>query len=348
MKKLIKFLLGLLVFVVIGFFGFLYWAIGPGIAPEKLGDSGIIFYGTTPASKPRTPLLLKIVSYNMGYASGKWNNDGHVLTKPEVENHLEQMSKTLKVLSPDLVFLQEVDFFSRRSFESSQMEYLAKALELPYAAYALTWNKRYVAWPYWPLNRHFGRLVSGQAILSRYPLSDSEILSYAKPKDNPFWYNWFYIDRLVQRVKVTTGGIPFEVYNVHLEAFSAKTRKLQLDKLSKWIPSSATPSKIIGGDFNLIWESKKITGAALNNQKRQLADFTKATGLVMGNPSQKQFTFPSWEPEKRIDFIFYSPDFESLTGGVIDNLAASDHLPVWSILRWAQNQKSLGLAPSPE
>src|SRR5690606_20559225 len=138
-------------------------------------------------------------------------------------------------MRPDLIFLQEVDFRSARSFDIDQLRLLCEKLGMPYAAYTLTWNKKYVAWPYWPFSLHFGRLVSGQAVLSRFPIKQQVLVQFEKPAENPFWYNWFYLDRVVQRMKVEIGTQSVSVYNIHLEAFTIQTRKEQLQKLSDQI-----------------------------------------------------------------------------------------------------------------
>lgn len=301
---------------------FIFYAIQPGIPPSKLPSEGIVKFADTYAP-PKTPSAkeLKVVTYNMGYASGETNNRGRVLTREQAEKNLEDMIHSLKELNPDILFLQEVDFFSSRSFDKDQLEILAKGLGLPFAAYALTWNKSYVAWPYWPLSRHFGRVVSGQAVLSRIPISQQEILRFEKPRENPFWYNWFYLNRLVQRLKLEFGSRSIEIYNVHLEAFSLSANQQQLMLLAKWIKSGSPTPKIVAGDFNL--------DALLENEQKLLEDFGSQANLKMAQPGSRQSTYSSWEPIERIDFIFYSPEWEETQYGVLAGLLASDHLPIW-------------------
>lgn len=334
LKRLAKSFFLLLAILLLAMGGFLWWASGPGLPPDQWPSSGIQIIGTPTKASKTVPKQVTVVSYNMGYASGDQNNRGHVLSRLEIEKNLQAMALELKELGPDLVFLQEVDFASRRSYGISQMKYLAKALALPYSAHAITWNKRYVAWPYWPLNRHFGKLVSGQAILSRYPLEDLKILTFPKPQDNAFWYNWFYIDRLVQRVQVLLGDQKLTVYNVHLEAFSNSTRQEQLQGLLDWVKQSGNPHQIVAGDFNLRWESTQADPRQMEEEKSQLQEFQREAQIQMTAPEGPQLTFPSWKPEKRIDFIFYSPGLSLEDEGIIAGLLASDHLPVWATLAW--------------
>ena len=243
----------------------------------------------------------------MGYASGKKNNRGALLHKNEVQENLDRMVVALKKLKPDLVFLQEVDFFAERSFDTNQMKFLSQGLSLPYVAYVVNWNKRYVPWPYWPIPQHFGRLVSGQVLLSRYPILQQQILAFPKPEDNPFWYNWFYIDRNLQEITVQVGQKELAAFNIHLEAFSSRARTQQLKTLKQKIRNNPKKYQIVAGDFNLIWSGTGKDPDQAKRHRKLLEGFRSGSGLKLAGDSPGHLTFPSWEPRKGIDFIFFSP-----------------------------------------
>jgi endonuclease/exonuclease/phosphatase family metal-dependent hydrolase len=284
-------------------------------------------------SPPTHPSSLTVVSYNIGYASGDKNNQGDVLARQEVENNLGKMAEALRPLQPDLVFMQEVDFASHRTFEINQLEWLGRALNLPYGAYAVTWNKKYVAWPYWPFSRHFGKMVSGQAVLSRFPLSDQKIEIFPRPEENPFWYNWFYLDRLIQSLVVQVGEIPIHIVNVHLEAFAEKNKGKQINRLAQFIRALPAGPKILAGDFNLIWAG---TGEGEEDPAAHhalLENFIQESGMIMAGEDRPQLSFPSWQPHKKIDYIFYSPQFQLENQDTLQQVPASDHLPIWARLK---------------
>ncbi|MDX1386388.1 MAG: endonuclease/exonuclease/phosphatase family protein [bacterium] len=325
-KTAIKVFLFFLLGLCLGLALFLIYASNEGISPSKLPRKALVSYPVPEQPVPTSMSEgIKVISFNMGYAYGEANNRGRILTREEVEKNLGDMIQKLKNLQADILLLQEVDFFARRSFDTNQMAALAQGLGLPYGAYVLTWNKKYIAWPYWPLNRHFGRMVSGQAVLSRFPINKQEILAFEKPRDNPFWYNWFYLNRLAQRLVINIGESTLEVYNVHLEAFSKGTNQNQLMDFARWISGSPHPIKIVGGDFNLDWE--------LEPERKRLQAFGTVANLEMAQPDSGDLTYPSWEPQKRIDFIFYSPNWSEVESGVLTGLLASDHLAVWARLR---------------
>jgi endonuclease/exonuclease/phosphatase family metal-dependent hydrolase len=331
-KLFLAFLLSDLLLIA-AFLIFLGYAIRPGVDESHLPAQGVVKFFEPSSSTPSDPSGLTVVSYNIGYASGDKNNLGDVLSRAEVEKNLAKMAVVLRPLQPDLLFLQEVDFFSHRSFDINQMERLAKDLELPYGAYAMTWNKKYVAWPYWPFSRHFGRLVSGQAVLSRYPLSEQKVESFPRPEDNPFWYNWFYLDRVIQSLVVHVGTTPVQIINVHLEAFSEKNKGRQIRRLAQFIQGLPPGPKLVAGDFNLIWSGTGDLEEDPMVHRSLLEQFIQETGMNLAGAQSAQLTFPSWKPHKQIDLIFFSPEFPLEKKGTLYQVPASDHLPVWARLQ---------------
>lgn len=330
MKRVLKAMALLVAIALLAFGVFIYYAIGPGISESKLPRSGVLVLGEA-GPAPAKPDRITVVSYNIGYGSGLKNNL-EPASEAEVQANLQRMAADLQKLKPDLVFLQEVDFHSQRSFNVDQMRYLAEKLDLPHAAYVLTWNKNYVAWPYWPPERHFGRVVSGQAVLSRFPIQSQQLIEFPKPPNNPFWYNWFYLDRIVQHLILDLGGEQVSVYNLHLEAFSAATREEQIGQLGRLIKADPFPAKIAAGDFNLADPIVPNREDSDRDSKGLLKVFAANTGLSPFKAEAAFYSMPSSGAYKLIDHVFYSPHFRLEKAGNIADSTASDHLAVWAIL----------------
>lgn len=328
--KVLKAIGMLLALLVLAFAGFLYYAIGPATNDAEFPRSAVLQLEETKAP-PAKPNPLTVVSYNIGYGSGLKNNEEPV-TEAELHANLEKMAADLQARKPDLLLMQEVDFHSKRSFDIDQMRFLAKKLGLPYAAYVLTWNKNYVAWPYWPPARHFGRVVSGQAVLSRFPIKSQQLIEFPKPANNAFWYNWFYLDRIVQHLILDVGGEPISIYNIHLEAFAEATREDQITQLGRMIKADPFEAKIAAGDFNLADLMLEGKTDSARDQKGLLKIFAENTGLKAFGAEQPFYSMPSSEPYKLIDHIFFSPKFRLEKAGNIADSTASDHLAVWAIL----------------
>jgi endonuclease/exonuclease/phosphatase family metal-dependent hydrolase len=80
------------------------------------------------------------------------------------------------------------------------------------------------------LTKHWGKIQSGLAILSKFPITPAKNIVFPKPKKNSAAYNYFYIDRGVQICSLTLPGIsqPIQLANLHLEAFDPLSRREQL------------------------------------------------------------------------------------------------------------------------
>jgi endonuclease/exonuclease/phosphatase family metal-dependent hydrolase len=301
----------------------------------SLKESVLEFPEITPLADPN-PSQTKVISYNIGYASGDKNNKGSILTEKEITQNLDTIAQTIKTQNPDIVGLQEVDFKAKRSFDINQLEYIAQNAGLPYAAFVITWNKRYMPWPYWPPSIHFGQVVSGQAVLSRYPIASQSLLTFDKPSENPFWYNWFYLDRIAQNLTIKLPNGAVNVWHIHLEAFKSKARLSQAIALSQAILKKITDKTILLGDFNSVSKVKEGLSAkqqaVLEDNGEALEVILRHTKLINAETPDTGLTMPSWEPIKKIDHILYSSDWNLADVYVVDGITASDHLAVVAVL----------------
>lgn len=286
---------------------------------------------------PQASTTLKIVTYNMGYASGQKNNQAISLTEDEVKNNLVQIATILKATQADVICLQEVDFDSARTFGINQLDFINTILGFQSKIPVITWNHHYVPWPYWPVQFHFGRMVSGQAILSRFPVTSVQNTLLEKPSSNNYFYNLFYLDRIIQKVVINNGGTPLSIFNVHLEAYDEPTRLSQAQKLSDLVTIEALENHVIvAGDFNSISFVKNDLSPAqkgeLEDQGKTLKIFSETAKLINAE-KENLYTFSSWDPYKKIDHIYYSPAQYELLTVESNSLQASDHLPVIATLR---------------
>jgi len=331
MRKLI---VGILVFLVlIGLW--IAYAASPSVKDPEFPAHAVITYPWASPSPPQNvPPSLKVVTYNIGYGSGKKNNKPVALSRVQVEDNLASMVEALKRINPDVLALQEVDFRSARTYDINEFTYLAKALQMPYGAYVFTWNKNYVAWPYWPPQYQFGRMASGQGVLSRYPILDQEVTVLDKPKQNPFWYNWFYLDHIIQKILLQVGKEPMTVWHVHLEAFDAPTRLKQIEKFSNLVLADKRKYRLAVGDFNSVSfhrdDFSQVEGETLEDAGQAIQEFMKLTGFHNAEWKQSVLTMPSWDPIKKIDHIFYADSFKFQYYGNMENILGSDHLPFWA------------------
>ncbi len=321
--------------------GFYFWASRGLLAPEALTQTRHY-----PAPEVAPSPVITVVTWNIGYLSGMTNNLPLRPAATFYEENARAAVAMLASLAPDILALQEIDLGAARSYDVDQVALLAEGLGLPHAAVAVNWDKRYVPFPYWPPKVHFGRMLSGQAVLSRWPVVSHQRVVLQKPAAAPFYYRAFYLDRLAQVVILEDVAATDKqwsrivVINVHLEAFDRETREAQAKALREIIATHRDLPLIVLGDFNALpVDATQVTGFSDEPEADFAGDRTmhllaEIAGLVEALPGASgpaSFTFPADVPTRRLDYIFYSPDhFSAVEARVITaaGVEASDHLPV--------------------
>jgi endonuclease/exonuclease/phosphatase family metal-dependent hydrolase len=143
----------------------------------------------------------------------------------------------------------------------------------------------------------------GNAILTKAPVSDEEVRKFTSSEN---------FKRSAIGVAVETETGPIWTFATHLDNpdDASEVRLEQVEQLlAFW--NGRTPA-VIAGDFNATPESD-VVQAMLD------AGFTDS-GTLFGDATTS-------EDERRIDYIFTSPDIE-VTEARIDDIWTSDHLPV--------------------
>lgn len=273
---------------------------------------------------------LTVCTYNLGYLSGMTNNLPVESKKELYDQNMTRVISLFSKLDPDILVLQEVDFDSDRSHHQDQLVEMATALQYPVVYKSVNWDKTYVPFPYWPISRNFGKIISGQAIVAKYPMNNALTMVLEKPSHAPPLYNNFYIDRLIQVVDLQIGEYLVKIMNVHLEAFDPATRLRQAEKVKNIFNSFEDVPVILMGDFNgspvdsenldktleIIMSAKNIESAV---SKIRYLDDPKA-----------YYTYSSENPKMMLDHIFYNTKFMIAVEAQVIREAGqiSDHLPL--------------------
>jgi len=158
-------IIGVMIFVVIFFF----WASSPNYS---LNDYSKLIINNHPV-KFNKDSVYSIITYNIGYLSGMTNNKAIAKPKDLFDKNLEKVKKEFRLLNSDFIAFQEIDYASARSYKVNQQNEIAE-LGYNFLAQAINWDETYVPFPYWPPSMHFGRMLSGQSILSKYPLKNHQ------------------------------------------------------------------------------------------------------------------------------------------------------------------------------
>lgn len=318
MKPILKIMIILITVPLIAFIGFYFWAssaVYPVKEYSKLINSEI-------NSTVLNDSVFSIITYNIGYLSGMTNNLPIAKTQSLFDDNLSKVKATFKQLDVDIITFQEIDYRSARSYDVNQQLEIAK-LGYPYVAQAVNWDLRYLPFPEWPVSMHFGRIYSGQSVLSKYPIVSQERIVLDRVADASFFRDVFYIERLAQVIKIEVDQKTIVVINVHLEAFDRPTRTEQ----TKYIVNLYNSYKddfptLLVGDFNSDPKFKDASISAILN----IPNIGNAVFTANNYPN----TFDSAKPNKRLDYIFYNKNFiEEINSRVVNEMGkASDHLPV--------------------
>ncbi|MBT3742445.1 Metal-dependent hydrolase, endonuclease/exonuclease/phosphatase family [Polaribacter sp. Hel1_33_78] len=318
MKQFVKYFLRFLVIIIIAFIAFFFWASSSTLNSTEYK----VVSELENKVKPENDTIFSIVTYNIGYLSGMTNNRAIEKPKQLFDNNMNKVLLETKNVNPDIIAFQEIDYNASRSYNVNQETEIA-ALGFNYAAKAVNWDERYLPFPYWPIKMHFGKVVSGQSIISKYPLKEHQRIVLQRVESEPFYRDAFYLERLAQVVKVVLNGQEVVLINIHLEAFDKATRVNQFEEVlaifNKYKNDYPT---ILLGDFNSRARDKDAV--------IQKMFAMKGIGNAAFDMNNLGNTFDTKNPFERIDYIFYTKNsIEYISGKVLNQFEqASDHLPV--------------------
>jgi endonuclease/exonuclease/phosphatase family metal-dependent hydrolase len=350
MKKFLIILLIILLILVGLPAGLFYWASGGTQNPGTANYSGID-YGSGPAEVPATTNKLTLLTWNLSWAYGFGSEGKGYVPKSatEMTDRLNKIGLAIKDSGADIVLLQEIDFDSSRSYHVDQLKELAKISGLRYGAKAVSWKAGYVPFPYWPISSQFGKMNSGGAVLSRYPIIADYVTLYPKPESNPWWYNAFYLFRYTQQAAIKFGEKTLTVMNNHLEAYDKATREMQAQELADNVKNFDTNLTLVGGDMNTVPPEAVLKTGFPDGTGDDYTDDSTLT-ILKDNSGLKEvipvedykkdesayFTFPSQMPNRRLDYLFVPNNVAIKNAGVLNVGDMSDHLPVRAELEFSQ------------
>ncbi|MDW8122106.1 MAG: endonuclease/exonuclease/phosphatase family protein [Armatimonadota bacterium] len=212
---------------------------------------------------------------------------------------------------PDIVGLQEVldqPPFNRPG--EHQGIFLARAAAYPYVAFQIA--------------HRTPQKIQGNAVLSRIPFEGTEALYFYKDETDPKDTE----DRVALLVSFTSPAGEWDLVVTHL-SLSRPARVRSVERLAQWLIERHRPF-IVMGDLNDTPESAPLR-YLLREGPIKMVD-----GWAVIHPKQTGFTFPSHQPQMRIDYaLFYPADRFIVQDAYLkgdqashDGLYPSDHLAI--------------------
>ena len=174
------------------------------------------------------------------------------LVTPEEENNVEAIADYIDTMAikPDILLLQEVDISSKRSAYVNQLQWLLNNTHFNYSVYASMWNAEIVP------SDGLGKVDVGNAILSRWKITDAERIKLPLRTDQDALTQYFYLRRNILKAKITL-PIPEDFYavNIHATAFATDdTKQKHIDKYKEVLDALNDQGAVFvtGGDLNSI------------------------------------------------------------------------------------------------
>ena len=327
-----------------GFAGFLSYATGrTPSGGELVTASGAEV--ASPALEPGDEIT--VVTWNIHYGGGPTLEVGRGQSRAAVVQYLDSIAANIRSWDADIVALQEVDRSAIRSYDIDQLAWLQEATGMPYAIWTPTWDANWIPHPGLNPKKQIGRVLSGQAILSRFPLTKAEHTRLPQPEESGALYNLFYLHRHLTEVTAQLGpDLELRIMNAHLEAFDSQNRIEHAERTIAAI-SPAGPRTILLGDMNCAPTEAKVRKAFPDEPETDMS-LDDTIDRLRGIPGMQEivppsvyaasesawFTFPAHAPNRRLDYIFHSEKLVLASAKVPDmSDPPSDHLPVVSTFR---------------
>jgi endonuclease/exonuclease/phosphatase family metal-dependent hydrolase len=203
-------------------------------------------------------LEISILSFNIGYCGMDKGRDffmdggkgSRSISEEKTLDNLFSITEFIKKANTSIVFLQEVDIDSTRSFHFDEYAYLTENLSDYSSTFALNFK---VPWIPVPIHNPHGSVKSGLATYSTYKIEEANRYQY------PGEYGWpkqlAMLDRcfVESRIKVDNDR-ELVLVNSHLSVFDdgGEIRKQQLEFLKNYITKEYEKGNyvVVGGDWN--------------------------------------------------------------------------------------------------
>ena len=325
----------------------------------------VTYYKAANIKTPTTGDTLNVVTWNIKFGGGRIDfffdcyGDRVLMNKDEVIDNMNGVIEKINSLDPDVIYLQEADILSKRSAFVDEVQMILDNTDLNYGVYASQWQADYVP------SDGVGKVNSGNAILSKYELTNAERIPLSLIEEDPAIVQYFYLRRNILKANINVASKNFVLYNTHTSAYSDDGTKLkQLNTIKDEVDKTNSEGKtfILGGDFNTIPPNSVVyehfddaacdessdyyeSGFAgqLDDMRMFYDDYKAAISLdKYGTTEASQENYYSFTSDKdgfwnrKLDYIFTNDEFSGNSGKVhqtgnddgIPTMPLSDHAPL--------------------
>lgn len=277
---------------------------------------------------------LSILTWNTGYCALGDNSDFFMdggtqvitATKERLLSNLNGITDQFEAEPADILFLQEVDLDSARSYNiNTYAKFAAKLPEYDHA-FAANFRVAFLPYPIPPI----GKVNSGIATFSRYSLSYADRVQLPCPFTWPVRVANLKRCLLISRIKLEDTDKELVLINLHLEAYDDGTGKTaQTKMLRQYMDAELEKGNylIVGGDFNQRFSNVDASAYSAYENKWQ-------PGLIDTAEFEDDYTFlmDSTVPSCRsLDTAYAGADPSSFQYYLIDGFILSSNIQLDSL-----------------
>ena len=217
-------------------------------------ESAVDYRAQAPETDNDERSELKVMTWNIKFGGGNihfffdCHGERVLMSETEVINNLEAIAQFIESREPDILLLQEVDVLSKRSAYVDMVRWLLDNTYLSHGVYASQWKADFIP------SDGIGRVDSGNAILSRWPIEDATRIALPLIGEQDGLTRYFYLKRNILKGRIQVPGAgELHVINTHLSAYSSDgTKKKQIDQVVALMDEIAGEGHkvLMGGDLN--------------------------------------------------------------------------------------------------
>ncbi len=273
---------------------------------------------------------VNVMSWNVGYGIFGDNAEyftedgkaGRPSSEERINENMKGITEGIKMVHPNVVFLQDVDTNSHRSYGIDEGQNIKSMLndngDMNYVStFAVDHKVDLIPYPVPPV----GKVNSGIMTLTDYEVSGSTrhqlTDSYSWPASTVKPKRCFMVDRVaVVDESGNATGKELVLVNLHLEAFdSEEARAAQTKQLKEFLQQEADKGNyvIAGGDFNQSFSSVRNSFIAFDDAWKcgtiDTAEFGDDFEFIMDNstPSRRYLDMSYADAQKEL-FQYYLTD----------------------------------------
>ncbi len=274
---------------------------------------------------------VSVVTWNIGYCglskTADFFMDGGKEVKSQdkdsVLNNLSSVEETLEFLNPDVMYIQEIDVDSTRTYGIDETADFKSRFASYATAFAKNFDVFFIPYPIPPM----GRMEAGIQTLSKYEISSAERIALPSPFSWPSRVGNLKRCLLVSRVPIEGSDKEFVFVNLHLEAYDDGAGKAaQTALLANFIQEEYEKGNYVvaGGDFNQTFSNIDTTIYPVLGE-----DYWQA-GLINVDDFEEgwQFAMDTTHPTCRSLDRPYDGDAENFQFYMLDGFIVSKNLTI--------------------